>query len=170
MHALNMAAPKAAILALALSLAAPVWAQVPDWRAYSNEGFGYGLDVPHGLLAKIHSSEDGAIFADEAAGTRLTAFAAATDPGRAIEAELDTILGSGRYGEITYRRLEEQWFVLSGYLDPAEASEETIFYVKVLFNPDRTAFSGFEMLYPVAEKPIFDPVVERVEASLTRPR
>lgn len=75
-----------------------------------------------------------------------------------------------RIREITYSRNGASWFVVSGHYRrlPDEAID-LIFYAKVMISADRRSVSVFEASYPLSGKKRLDPVIERMEDSLTRP-
>lgn len=64
---------------------------------------------------------------------------------------------AGGYDELTYRPRGRSWFVLSGYRG------DTIYYEKVMFSCRGRVVNVFAITYPVNERDIYDPVVERME-------
>ena len=69
------------------------------------------------------------------------------------------IANAGGYDEVTYRPRGRSWFVLSGYRG------DQIYYEKVMFSCGGQIVNVFAISYPVVERDIFDPVVERMEDS-----
>lgn len=69
------------------------------------------------------------------------------------------IANAGGYDEVTYRPRGRSWFVLSGYRG------DQIYYEKVMFSCGGSVVNIFAMVYPVAERNFFDPIVERMEDS-----
>jgi hypothetical protein len=67
------------------------------------------------------------------------------------------IANAGGYDEVTYRPSGRSWFVLSGYRG------DQIYYEKVMFSCGRRIVNVFAISYPIVERNIFDPVVERME-------
>ena len=67
------------------------------------------------------------------------------------------IANAGGYDEVTYRPRGRSWFVLSGYRG------DQIYYEKVMFSCRGRIVTVFAITYPIARRPLFDPVVERME-------
>jgi len=67
------------------------------------------------------------------------------------------IANAGGYDEVTYRPRGRSWFVLSGYRG------DQIYYEKVMFSCSGRVVTVFAVTYPVAQRKLFDPVVERME-------
>jgi hypothetical protein len=63
----------------------------------------------------------------------------------------------GGYDELTYRPRGRSWFVLSGY------RENTIYYEKVMFSCADRIVSVFAITYPIEQRDLYDPLVERME-------
>ena len=73
-------------------------------------------------------------------------------------------------GQVTYRAGGENWFVLSGYYaSDSPSGEQMIFYTKFMFSGDGRRISAIEIGYPTEEKPFFDPIVVRLEQTLSAP-
>jgi hypothetical protein len=67
----------------------------------------------------------------------------------------------GGYDELTYRPRGRSWFVLSGYRG------DTIYYEKVMFSCRDRLVNVFAITYPISQREIYDPVVERMENAFT---
>src|SRR5689334_9676119 len=63
----------------------------------------------------------------------------------------------GGYDETTYRPTGRSWFVLSGYRGDA------IYYEKVMFSCGGSLVNVFAVTYPVQQRNMYDPIVERME-------
>jgi hypothetical protein len=63
----------------------------------------------------------------------------------------------GGYDELTYLPRGRSWFVLSGYRG------DTIYYEKVMFSCRDRLVTVFAITYPVNQREIYDPIVERME-------
>ena len=59
--------------------------------------------------------------------------------------------------DIDYAPRGQTWFVLSG------ENDQNVFYEKVMFSCSGRIISSFALIYPIARKAIFDPVVEGIE-------
>ena len=64
---------------------------------------------------------------------------------------------TGGYDEIVYRPGGRSWFVVSGYRG------DKIVYQKVMFSCAGRLINILALVYPIAERAAFDPVVERME-------
>jgi hypothetical protein len=75
-----------------------------------------------------------------------------------------------RIRQITYSRAGASWFVVSGYYRRASSEDDDlIFYAKFMLSRDHRKVSVFEASYPVRDKKRYDPLIERMEDTLTRP-
>ena len=63
----------------------------------------------------------------------------------------------GGYDETTYRPRGRSWFVLSGYRG------DSIYYEKVMFSCGGSLVNVFAITYPVEQRDMYDPIVERME-------
>lgn len=63
----------------------------------------------------------------------------------------------GGYDETTYRPRGRSWFVLSGYRG------NSIYYEKVMFSCGGSLVNVFAITYPVEQRDVYDPIVERME-------
>ncbi len=63
----------------------------------------------------------------------------------------------GGYDATTYRPRGRSWFVLSGYRG------DSIYYEKVMFSCGSSLVNVFAISYPVDQRNIYDPIVERME-------
>ena len=63
----------------------------------------------------------------------------------------------GGYDETTYRPRGRSWFVLSGYRG------NLIYYEKVMFSCAGSLVNVFAITYPVEQRDMYDPIVERME-------
>ena len=67
------------------------------------------------------------------------------------------IANAGGYDEVTYHPRGRSWFVLSGYRG------DQIYYEKVMFSCRQDIVNVIAITYPVAERKLYDPIVERME-------
>src|SRR6476620_629874 len=67
------------------------------------------------------------------------------------------IANAGGYDEVTYHPRGRSWFVLSGYRG------DQIYYEKVMFSCGADIVNVIAITYPVAERKLYDPIVERME-------
>ena len=75
-----------------------------------------------------------------------------------------------RIRQVTYSRAGLSWLVISGFYKRSAGDDtDLIFYAKFMISEDHRSFSAFEASYPISEKLQFDPIIERMEESLTPP-
>ena len=67
------------------------------------------------------------------------------------------LANAGGYDEVTYRLRGRSWFMLSGYRG------DHIYYEKVMFSCAERVVNVYAISYPVAQRDLYDPVVERME-------
>ena len=150
-------------LTVALLLSTPVLAQEHGaWIDYRNERFGFGLRYPAEVFEVDGRSEagHGQSFTSKDGTARLLVGTLQNADGHTPSTYLQYIARHS-YGGFTvgYRRLDSSWFVLSG------ENTDQIFYEKVIFSCNDRFITSFAMLYPIAQRAIFDPVIERMEDS-----
>ncbi len=140
------------------------------WQTYDDPAFGYEVELPLGMFTGARREDNGITLVETGGRGQIDVYGAANPEGlspREFEAELGD---ADRIREITYARRGRSWFVISGYYRrEGEDSEDLIFYAKFMFSPDRERLSAFEASYPVSDKRRYDPIIERMEDSLTSP-
>lgn len=158
-------------LALMLSLTVPALAQSGpvEWQDYTDSTYGFSAQLPLGIFEEVDMGGRPGITLEEIGGTAMLSLYGGPAEGMTRDA-LEARLESGeQISTITYRAGGDSWFVLSGFYEPTNAEEDVIFYTKVLFSPDRSSFSAFEISFPEADKPRFEDLVEHFEDNFTRP-
>jgi hypothetical protein len=144
-------------LVLASSLAV-----AQDWQQYRNERYGFTLVYPADLLGTERAAEagDGQVFASPNDEARLLVGALPNESGF-TPTTYQQYIERHSYPDyqIDYRRTGSSWFALSG------EGGGRIFYEKVMFTCGGRLINSFAMVYPSAQRHIFDPVVERIEDS-----
>ena len=130
------------------------------WQTIRDPGFGFTFSYPPVLFDRLPDDEKPSFyyFAAPEGEAKFLAGAwhepTAGTPQKFKQWLLDNAQG---YDEVTYRPRGRTWFVLSGYRG------EQIYYEKVMFSCGNQVVNVFAMVYPVAERKRFDPVVERME-------
>ncbi|MDB5539205.1 MAG: hypothetical protein JWQ89_932 [Devosia sp.] len=158
------------ILLASLLLVAPSAAQAQDWRTYQNETYNYAIEHPTAGFS-ISETDKGLTLIEADGRGQIDIYGAVNDMGVGPAQFEDTLAGADRIKEITYSRRGNSWLAISGYYRREnDAADDLIFYAKFMFSPDRTLLSAFEASYPLADKERFDPIIERMEDSLTAPR
>ncbi|WP_181702556.1 hypothetical protein [Chthonobacter albigriseus] len=150
------------ILALALiSVALP--ASAAEWRTYVNDRFGTRIDIPEDVFQPREQSDngDGQSFVSADGRASIRVFAGHNADGLGIDELYSTALDDVDGTRITYRKKGRSWFVLSGF------KGDEVYYVKLLMAPDGSVAHTLEIIYPAADKPIYDPLTARVANSLS---
>ena len=130
------------------------------WQSYRNERFGLSLSYPGEVFQIERTSEagDGVVFAARGTDARMLV-GALPNRDRQTVASYQDFVARKSYADyrIHYRPRGNTWFVLSG------EGDGKIFYEKVMFSCGGRLINSFALIYPAAQRQIFDPIVERVE-------
>lgn len=131
-----------------------------DWISYKNERFGFSLLYPADILTPTQTSAagDGELFVSDDGRARLLV-GAIENSERHSPASYQRFIARESYlgYAVDYSPSGRTWSVLSGERD------DSIFYEKALFSCGGWRIASFAMLYPVAERRVYDPIVERIE-------
>jgi hypothetical protein len=146
--------PLRLLLAFLLALTVPVVAQS---ARYTNPRFGFVIRVPAGFVAQpAPANQDGRTFLQERTGSELRAWGW----NNVLDETLAQVMARGRQsipGPIAYQRKGRNWYVLS-WIEGTD-----IFYEKTFVGAGSGA--SFRLVYPVARKAAFDPIVTALEKS-----
>ena len=142
-----------------------------DWRVYRDTVFDFGIELPFAVFEPGLEGGRG-LRLDQVGGgqAHLDVYGAENAQGLSPE-QFVTMLNQGDLiGKVTYRAGGENWLVVSGYYAPSSPTdEEMIFYTKFMFSNDGKRISAFEIGYPTEDKAFFDPIVVRLEETLSAP-
>lgn len=159
------------LLASVLSALAPASAQQIQWQEYENTAYGYSIDLPLGPFEGSSNGQAGVTLLETGGRGQIDVYGAVNTQKLSPTEFEETLSGAARIREISYARRGASWFVISGYYRrEGDQSDDLIFYAKFMFSPDRERLSAFEASYPAADKRRYDPIIERMEDSLTSPR
>lgn len=154
---------------LALLCTAPAVAAA-EWQRYVDPVFHYSIDAPDdGFETVADPARNGLTLFERDGHGQIDVYAVDNTDGLTLGEIRDAISQADRIKRVTYSRAGRTWFVLSGYYRRQDETD-LIFYAKFMFSPDRATFSGFEASYPVDDKRRYDPIIERMEDTLTAPR
>ncbi len=159
------------LLGALLATLTPVFAA--KWASYDNPRFGYHLRYPSDVFTRSEESQngDGITLYSPDGQARLLVFGGHNALGQSAREMAQQLGGLDDIREVTYRRVEPHWIVLSGYLKTPQGTEgPVIFYERVEFNDDRSAISGFRLEYPVRMRDEIDDLIGPIGRSLTPPR
>jgi hypothetical protein len=158
-----------AAAALILSPVAVAQSSETEWQHYLDPSYGFAIELPVGSFEPVPDGENAGLTLVETGGEGQLSLYGGPAQNLTLD-EFAARLGSGeQVRTITYKDGGGSWFVLSGYYDAEPGQDPLIFYTKVMMSTDHLSFSAFEISYPNAEKLRFDPIIARLEASLTRP-
>jgi hypothetical protein len=150
------------LLLLTLTFATAAQAEAQDWRTYSNPRYGFSLQYPSDVFAVERTAEagDGQLFVAKDGDARLLV-GTLTNDTRFTPRSYQTYVAQNSYAgyRISYRRLGDTWFALSG------EGNGKIFYEKAMFSCAGRLINSFAMIYPAHQRRVFDRIVERVEDS-----
>jgi hypothetical protein len=132
-----------------------------DIATYLNKRHGFTLDYPATRFKpKEPLSEDGRVWVSHDGNARLLAGALPNADGMKLEDYRKLVMEQSYPGaSIDYAPVRDTWFVLSG------TREGTIFYERVTFTCGGRLINSWAMLYPAAERKVYDRIVERVARS-----
>jgi hypothetical protein len=160
-----------ALLAIVSILVFASAASAGDWRSYSDADFGYSVALPDdGFDVEADAERSGLTLYERGGRGQIDVFTFRNDKEFSLEQIRDELGNAERIKQITYSRSGASWFVISGYyrrLD--DEATDLIFYAKFMFSADRRTASAFEASYPAGDKTRYDPIIEKMEDSLTRP-
>jgi hypothetical protein len=131
-----------------------------DWVPYFNERFGFSFRYPASIFAPERRSErgDGELFLARGEEARLLVGAFENTDGHTVASYMSFVRRESYAGfPVSYAPRGQAWFVLSG------ESSENVFYEKVIFSCGGRIINSFALMYPVASKRLFDPIVEGIE-------
>jgi hypothetical protein len=144
------------------ALVAASAASAQDWRTYSNARYGFSLQYPSDIFAVERTTEagDGQLFIAKNGDARLLVGTLTNDTGFTPRS-YQTYVAQNSYANyrISYRPVGGSWFALSG------EGDGKIFYEKAMFSCAGRLINSFAVIYPSAQRHVFDLVVERVEDS-----
>jgi hypothetical protein len=134
----------------------------PSTETYRNERFGFELAYPSAVFEPSEEPEggQGMAFTSRDGAAKLLVSAGQNTTGETLGSYRRFVLSkSYRDARIDYAPVRSSWFVLSG------TNGDTMFYERITFRCGGRMIYGWQMTYPVAERQIYDPIVEAVHRS-----
>ncbi|MEZ5826911.1 MAG: hypothetical protein R3D30_07315 [Hyphomicrobiales bacterium] len=118
------------------------------------------MDVPVDCFQPKSEIQDGWLFETADGRAKLSIYGSqnfdARDP-RSLKKWLVEEVGG--YDRVTYAPMGKTWLVLSGY------REDDIFYEKYILSGNGAVLNSFWITFPRSAKPVFAPLIERMEDS-----
>jgi hypothetical protein len=150
-------------LVIVASVAA-VAAAAQDVATYRNDRHGFSLSYPPGTFTPQPqpppAGDDGRAFVSRDGAARLLAGALPNADGMNLRDYRSLVLQQSYPGAaIDYAPVGSTWFVLSGIRDGV------MFYERVTFTCGGRFINSWAMLYPAAERRLYDRIVEQVARS-----
>jgi len=132
-----------------------------ELAVYRNDRHGFSLSYPATrFVALPAASEDGRIFVSQDGNARLLTGALPNIDGKSLRAYRDFVLNESYPGAVVdYAPVRDNWFVVSG------TRNGTIFYQRVNFACSGRVIKSWALLYPEAERGLYDRIVEQVARS-----
>jgi hypothetical protein len=144
-------------------ISAPTWAasnDLSDWATIHNKRFGFAIAYPSNILFPIDTPSgmtDGRVLQSADGKAKLLVATFENAEKLSLDGYRDFLL-SDIYAntKIDYAPQKQRWFVLSG-----ERGSDT-FYERVTFSCGGRLINSWAMLYPTAQKKLYDRVVQAV--------
>jgi hypothetical protein len=159
------------IIILAMFLFTASGGTAGEWQRYTDPAFGYEVELPdEGFDTDADPARNGLTLYEQNGRGQIDVYAISNDQRLGLKELRDALSRAERIRQITYSRAGASWFVISGYYRRASDEKgDLIFYAKFMLSADRRSFSAFEASYPAGDKERYDPIIERIEDTLTRP-
>ena len=126
------------------------------WQTYVNDQFGMQFDIPVDFRP-APPPEDGGGRSFDKGNASIYIFASQNADGDTPASFLKQMASTEGYENVTYSPAGRSWLVISGFRG------ERIFYEKYFFRDG--LISAFGMDFPKEDKPLYAPVIERIEES-----
>ena len=133
-----------------------------DWTIYHNERFDLEMRYPADVFSRRWTSEarDGDLFATPDGRAKLLIGALENTEGHSPASYQRFITRESYPGlRVDYAPVRQNWSVLSG------TRGDTMIYEKVMFSCAGKVINSFAIVYPIAERSFYDPIVETIENS-----
>ncbi|HRD74905.1 MAG TPA: hypothetical protein PK264_03050 [Hyphomicrobiaceae bacterium] len=136
-------------------------AQTRAWPVYQNDRYGFTISYPGEIFkAAGPGRPDGQLFVSVDGKAKLLVSASVNSTNETVESYRAFVLRTA-YPEarLSYGRRDNRLFIVSGF------KGDQIFYERVEFGCRGRIISGWQILYPAAERATYDSVVERMSRS-----
>jgi hypothetical protein len=136
---------------------------VGTWSLHRDPEFGFSIRYPSDLFEPLESDTPSFHYFMSRDRKAKLFIGAWNNRDRQTPASVrQWLLENGQGGDdVVYDPHGRSWFVLSGY------HQEKIYYEKVMFTCAGRVVSLFGINYPIAERKIYDAIVERMEDAFT---
>lgn len=154
-------------MAVALATASGVCAgqsRLKDWATIQNERYGFLLAYPGSIFVprEAASPDEGYVLVSRDGSARLAVAAFENESEATLEEYREQLLAENYNGaKIDYAPVKKKWFVVSG------TRGEMHFYERVSFTCGGKLINSWALLYPAAERRLYDHIVEAIADSYT---
>ena len=148
------------ILGTALAVASPGSADASRWALQTDPDIGFSYSYPVEVFSPLEGDAKPYFHYFASPSSDAKFLVGGWNNARAQSPEglkRWLIENVGGYDETTYRPRGRSWFVLSGYRG------DSIYYEKVMFSCGGSLVNVLAITYPIDERNIYDPIVERME-------
>ena len=132
------------------------------WITYRNDEFGLVLEYPDHIFKAddTNPTSAGQVFVSANGDARLLVGAIRNLDNHSPES-YRTFISRELYAgfDVDYSPAGRSWTVISG------ARDDTMFYQNVMFSCAGDVINSFALTYPVTQRKVYDPIVERIEDS-----
>lgn len=152
------------VAASSFTLAAQAGPRLNDWATLKNERHGFAIAYPVEVFEQksAPNSDDGRVLHSKDGKAKLLVGAFGNDQNNSLEEYRQFLLNEQYAGaDVDYAPVRQRWFVLSG------TQNGQIFYQRVSFTCGGRLINSWAMLYPAAERKLYDRVVEAVARTYT---
>lgn len=141
-------------------LAASAGAVAQGWQIHSDPEYGTTALYPGHIFSPVPSPDiPGQSFLSADGRARMAIGAWDNEGNESPAVYRDRLLADPNHPNITYHPKGRSWFVVSGYRG------DNIYYEKVMYSCGWRVVNAFGIVYPVSDRAIYDPIVERMEDS-----
>jgi hypothetical protein len=134
-------------------------ARLSDWSKIESERYGFLLAYPGSIFTPREGSapEEGQVLVSRDGGARLLVAAFENEGENTLEEYREQLLSENYKGaSIEFAPVKKKWFVVSG------TQGDMHFYERVSFTCGGKLINSWALLYPVAERRLYDRVVEAI--------
>jgi hypothetical protein len=135
-----------------------------DWATLRNERHGFLIAYPMEVFEQQAEpqTDEGRVLVSHDGKAQLLVGAFANEDATTLEAYRDYLMQENYAGaRIEYAPIRGKWFVLSGTMGDRE------FYERVSFTCGGKLINSWAMVYPIAERRLYNRIVEAVARSYT---
>ena len=144
--------------------APPALAQFTDWATIQNKRFGFQIAYPAKILfpAETPTGNDGRVLKSADGRAKMLVATFENTENNSLEAYRKFLL-TDIYAntKLDYTPMKQRWFVLSG------TRGSDTFYERITFSCGGKLINSWAMVYPTAQKKLYDRVVEAVAKTYT---